>query len=112
MFYRGLVIASFIQEHKITLKSFSIFDEQQGRSKIDLDEVYFKPNGKSMKSIDFLRVPRLDWDHREITYDFVSTGIQIPRKLLIAGEYDQSEPFVALIDTRPKVDQTLIKCFA
>jgi hypothetical protein len=55
-----------------------------------------------MKSIEHLRVPRLDWNHREITQDFRSQEIMLPRKLLIAGEYDEGLPFVALIDTRPK----------
>lgn len=37
MFYRGIVIASFIGENSVSLNSFSIFNENEGRSKIDLN---------------------------------------------------------------------------
>lgn len=108
MFYRGLVIASFQKEDSVLLKSFSIFDENEGRSKIDLNSCYFKPKSQNMKSIDFIKVPRLEWDHRQ---DFHTGGLTLPRKVLLAGQYAEGKPFVALIDTRPKQDQTLIKCY-
>ena len=89
MFYRGLIIASFISESATMLKSFSIFDEKEGHSKIDLNQCYFRPKGRTMKTITHLRVPRLDWDHRDVSQDFSSSqGVLLPRKLLIAGEYD------------------------
>ena len=90
MFYRGLIIASFISETAIMLKSFSIFDENEGHSKIDLNQCYFRPKGRTMKAITHLRVPRLDWDHRDVSQEFSSQGVLLPRKLLIAGEYDDS----------------------
>ena len=73
-----------------------------------------------MSCIDFLRVPRLEWDDRQITYeiDFFPTNEQdiveinkrnetlltLPGKIIVAGKYHEAKddylmPFVALVDT-------------
>jgi hypothetical protein len=42
-----------------------------GRS-LDLNSQYFAYNKKYMSSIDFLKIPKLDWDDRRIEYEIVA----------------------------------------
>jgi len=86
-----------------------------GRS-LDLNSQYFAYNKKYMSSIDFLKIPRLDWDDRRIEYEIAAEsknqdGLQsvpghkdaslqpaeaksgahatqrLPKKLIVSGKY-------------------------
>lgn len=46
-------------------------EADDGRS-LDLNAQYFSYNKKYMSSIDFLKIPRLDWDDRRIEYDMIA----------------------------------------
>lgn len=66
---------------KTVIKYFSMispeFGHDDGRS-LDLNAEYFSYDRKYMSSIDFLKIPRLDWDDRRIEYEmaekFYNTG--------------------------------------
>jgi hypothetical protein len=61
-----------------------------GRS-LDLNSQYFAYNKKYMSSIDFLKIPRLDWDDRRIEYEIAadkSNGQDGPQA--VAGQKDAS----------------------
>lgn len=46
-------------------------EADDGRS-LDLNAQYFSYNKKYMSTIDFLKIPRLDWDDRRIEYDMIA----------------------------------------
>ena len=77
-----------------------------------------------MQTIDFIKIPRLEWDDRHIQYDIttfnedqqsdpnISTALKLPKKIIVAGKYKSTidakgkvstsnrlMPFVGLIDT-------------
>ena len=66
-----------------------------GRS-LDLNSQYFGYNKKYMSSIDFLKIPRLDWDDRRIEYEIAADksnaqdGVQA-----LAGQKDASQASAA-----------------
>ena len=80
IFSQGLVSASFRtkrtnERDRLTIKIFSIFDhrdEHMKKPSIDLNAQHFVYSQKYMKSINFLKVPMLDWDDRRIEYQIAS----------------------------------------
>ena len=76
IFNQGNVIASFRLKDgnlrdKTIIKIFSIFDQKEEHMKkpsIDLNASHFNYSQKYMSSINFLKVPMLDWDDRRIEY--------------------------------------------
>lgn len=88
LFYQGLIIASLSVGlgassglKKTVIKYFNMvspeFEYDDSRS-LDLNAQYFSYDKKYMSSIDFLKIPRLDWDDRRIEYEmaekFYSSG--------------------------------------
>ena len=81
LFHQGLIIASLSVDidgklgtfKKTVIKQFSMLmsEPDDGRS-LDLNAQYFSYNKKYMSSIDFLKIPRLDWDDRRIEYDMIA----------------------------------------
>ena len=47
----------------------------QESNSIDLNSQYFGYSQKYMSSIDFLKIPRLDWDDRRIEYEITADKI-------------------------------------
>ena len=127
--------------HKTMIKIYGLNKSSETVEKCshDMNLDYFMPNKKFMSSIDYLRVPRLDWDDRHIQYevDFFPTNeldllamnkdnkdlATIPKRIIVAGKYkdglgigavapsddDHLMPFVALVDTQSWGRQGLTK---
>lgn len=81
LFHQGLIIASLAVDiegklgtfKKTVIRQFNMLmsEPDDGRS-LDLNAQYFSYNKKYMSSIDFLKIPRLDWDDRRIEYDMIA----------------------------------------
>lgn len=76
IFYSGLLISSqkIQQSHhevKLWLKTYSITSSSETieKASVDLDFNYFSLNNKVLESVDFLKIPKLDWDDRKIVHD-------------------------------------------
>ena len=56
-------------DYKLIIKKYSMMSENKEETiqkGIDMDNLYFMPNDLKLKTISFLRVPKLDWDDRRI----------------------------------------------
>ena len=107
IFHQGVIIASLTIERlnqpstvkQTVIKHFGMLSSEAeagaGRS-LDLNSQYFGYNKKYMTSIDFLKIPRLDWDDRRIEYEIAADksnaqdGVQA-----LAGQKDASQPSAA-----------------
>lgn len=87
-----------------------------------MDSLYFQPNNLKLKTISFMRVPKLDWDDRRIELrQSEEPPDLLPKKLIICGTYEDIFeniwPFISLLDTSnwerftTQADFTMIKCF-
>ena len=66
----------------------------------------------ALEAIDFIKVPRLEWDDRKIEYTvkdqeqsllITNKHVNMPNRLLIAGRYSckiESLPFVGLVSSK------------
>ena len=58
-------------EEKVLIKKYHMVNDTKDdplkiQKGIDLDELYFLPNSLKLKTISFMKVPKLDWDDRRI----------------------------------------------
>ena len=77
---------------------------------------YFIPSNLQVKQVNFINMPRLDWQDRE--FDTIQRSQKIlPRKIIFGGEYnvigeddENTSPFLMLFD-RVKLESTVTRPF-
>lgn len=108
IFNEGILITSesFKQndEQKHVIKTYNLDQASEAKemSAVDVARNYFLPQDTILQSIDFLNLPRLNWDDRQIQLSVISSDFSkpfesldrssakqasLPKKLLIAGKY-------------------------
>ena len=126
----GHIISTLQCKEALLIKTYGLGNsaEMVEKSSINPNELYFEPQQMELRSIDFMRVPRLEWDDRNlqlISYDTEEAEVtkKMPPRLIIAGSYQSSKdkgrdlPYVGLLDTtnwrrNSANDNTMIKCFS
>ena len=59
------------KQHRLLIRTYAAFQSGQtdAKSNKDIQREYFQPNNLHLKTIDFIRAPRLEWDDRQIQTD-------------------------------------------
>ena len=76
---------------------------------LDLNSQYFAYNKKYMSSIDFLKIPRLDWDDRRIEYEIAADKSKVQDgQQSLAGQKDPSVKDADPKNGTPRLPKKLI----